>query len=155
MVLTLRLVSSCVTLEDRHPCLLASPYTSVLYTASSLNRSHHDVHRRQVLCSIVWLHSNSLLLLENSLLIFHIKSTIIMIFSHDVALSSICVCRRTTRLLMMMRSGYFLRRAPCKRSRSIHYYWGCIFVEGDTHTKLAYSHLITFALVVDLLASLG
>ena len=90
----------CVTLQDHHPSMLASPYSNVSSIPHHPLTNHHDVHRRQVLCTIVCLYSAPSYL-KNSLLIFHIKSTIIMIFSHQVAISSMCV-RRTTRLFLMM-----------------------------------------------------
>ena len=80
-----------VTLQDHHPSLLASPFSSVSSIPHHPLTNHHDVHRRQVLCTIVCLYSAPSYL-KNSLLIFHIKSTIIMIFSHEVAaISSMCV----------------------------------------------------------------
>ena len=123
----------CVTLHDHHPSMLASPYSNVSSIPHHPFTNHHDVHRRQVLCTIVCLYSAPSYL-KNSLLIFHIKSTIIMIFSHQVAISSMCV-RRTTRLfLMMIRIVTYMQRI---RADTI----GVAYSTKEIHTlKLAYSH---------------
>ena len=117
-----------MTLHDHHPSMLASPYSNVSSIPHHPLTNHHDVHRRQVLCTIVCLYSAPSYL-KNSLLIFHIKSTIIMIFSHQVAISSMCV-RRTTRLFFDDDQDSYVHA----KNKSRHN-WGCIFDEGDTHTK--------------------
>ena len=123
-----------MTLHDHHPSMLASPYSNVSSIPHHPLTNHHDVHRRQVLCTIVCLYSAPSYL-KNSLLIFHIKSTIIMIFSHQVAISSMCV-RRTTRLFFDddLRIVRYHARIGADTI-------GVAYSTKEIHTlKLAYSH---------------